>query len=138
MRRLTLTHLLLSGIAALLAANLGYQFLDDDSTAPTPVVATNDATATEIHDVLRAKLIELVDENGQPKAQLYLGEDGAGNLRLRDPSGEVRVKLGATEEGAGLLLLDGDVEPAVQLGADSAGTRLRLAQKGKAATVIAP
>jgi hypothetical protein len=36
-------------------------------------------------------------------------------LRLLDRSGTIRVKLGASESGSGLLLLDGATEPGVQI-----------------------
>ena len=49
-----------------------------------------------VQDVIRAKLIELVNDNGDVVGQLYLGEGGSGQIRLRNGSGEVRVKLGSS------------------------------------------
>ncbi len=73
----------------------------------------------QVQEVLRAKLIELVSASGQVVAQLHVGEDGGGNLRLSNGSGSVRVKLGATPDGAGLILMDSHTEPAVLLSASS-------------------
>lgn len=88
--------------------------------------------------VVRAQAIELVNKQGRVVAQLHVGEDGGGNLRLRAGDGTVRVKMGATADGSGLLLLDKEVEPAVRLGADRSGTSLVLEEKGKQRQVIRP
>jgi hypothetical protein len=81
-------------------------------------------TPPPVHDVLRAKLIELVNDGGDVIGQLFLGEGGSGQLRLRNGSGDVRVKLGASNDGAGagLVMMDARTEPAIQLrsGADPA------------------
>ena len=42
---------------------------------------------------------ELVDSNGQVRAQFDVEESGEVVLRLRDETGAVRVKLGASEDG---------------------------------------
>jgi hypothetical protein len=91
-----------------------------------------------IPTVLRAQAIELVDQQGRVVAQLYVGDDGGGNLRLRSGDGTVRVKLGATSDGSGLLLLDKDAEPAVSLMTKKDGTSITLAEKGKNSRVIEP
>lgn len=66
-------------------------------------------------DVLRGRALELIDEHGQVRATLDVDETGEVLLRLRDRSGTIRVKLGAAEQGSGLLLLDEATEPAVQI-----------------------
>lgn len=89
--------------------------------------------------VVRAQAIELVDAQGQVRAQLYLGVDGGGNLRLRAPNGEVRVKIGATDEGGGLMFADARTEPAVQLHAGGkSGTKLTLLGSENRQRVIEP
>jgi hypothetical protein len=94
--------------------------------------------AEQIPPVLRAQAIEFVDQQGRVVAQLYVGEDGGGNLRLRSGDGTVRVKLGATSDGSGLLLLDKDAEPAVWLATKKDGTSITLAERGKESRVITP
>ncbi len=96
------------------------------------------AGAQEVAPVLRAQAIELVNARGVVVGQLYTGDDGSGNIRLRSADGTVRVKLGATADGSGLLLLDRDVEPAVTLGSSAAGTSLTLAEQGRKSRVIRP
>ena len=88
--------------------------------------------------VLRAEAIELVDKKGQVVAQLHIGDDGGGNLRLRSGDGVVRVKLGGTADGSGLLLFDKEAEPAISLAANKSGTSVTLAEKGKQKRVIQP
>ncbi|MBL8202881.1 MAG: hypothetical protein JNM09_01535 [Blastocatellia bacterium] len=124
------TQILLVLVAILLAAHL-----------VRPALISSSAQASQNENppaVLRAQSIELVDKQGQARAQLFLGEDGGGNLRLRDGSGTVRVKLGATPTGAGLILFDQDVEPAIWASTDKSSTSLKLAEKGKEQRVIKP
>ena len=121
------TQALLATVAILLALHLV-------RSAPSVPVAT----AQEVAPVLRAQAIELVNGQGLVVAQLYSGEDGGGNLRFRSGDGTVRVKLGATADGSGLLLLDRDVAPAVVLGSTEAGTSLTLAEQGRKQRVIRP
>lgn len=61
-----------------------------------------------IPQVLRARAFELVDENGQVRAQLNVESNGEVVFRLRDQNGMIHVKLGASEEGPGLLLANQD------------------------------
>lgn len=99
-------------------------------TNPTDVVAPS---------VVRAQAIELVDAQGNVRGQLFLGADGGGNIRLRAANGEVRVKIGATVDGGGLMFADKNTEPAVQLRAGgTTGTSLRLAGPDKKERVITP
>jgi hypothetical protein len=124
------TQILLGIIAILLAAHLVRPALTS-----FPAHASQ---AEKIPAVLRAQSIELVDKQGQARAQLFLGDDGGGNLRLRDGSGTVRVKLGATPTGAGLILFDTDVEPAIWASTNKSGTSLKLIEKGKEPRILKP
>jgi hypothetical protein len=91
-----------------------------------------------VTDLVQARLIELVDERGQVRAQLHIGADGGGNLRLRNGQGEVRVKLDATVDGAGLLLMDQATEPGVRLATDRSGPSLKLSDPDKRERTITP
>ena len=124
------TQILLAATALLLLAHL-----------LRPVLFSSSAQAQQVDKapaVLRAQAIELVDKNGQAVGQLFVGEDGGGNLRLRSSDGVVRVKLGGTSDGSGLLLFDQETEPAVWMVADRSGTRVTLSEKGKEKRVIRP
>ena len=117
-----LMRALLASNAILLAALVWTQ------TRPQPPVS----------DVLRARLIELIDQRGEMRAQLHVAENGGGELRLRSSAGEIRAKFGASDDGAILLLLDGSTEPAVSLAAGKDGSSLRLIDRGKGERVVAP
>jgi hypothetical protein len=89
--------------------------------------------------VLRAQSFELVDSRGNVRAQLHLGEDGGGNLRLRDGTGGVRVKLGARQGRTALLLFNEQIEPAVEVMSDAKeGTVLTLTANDRKQRVIRP
>lgn len=124
------THILLAAIAILLLAHL-LRPATNSSSAQTSQVE-------RVQDVVRAQAIELVDKKGQVVGQLHVGEDGGGNLRLRSGDGMVRVKLGGTADGSGLLLFDKEAEPAVWLAVNKSGTSATLAEKGKEKRVIRP
>lgn len=125
-----ITQALLLAVCILLAAHLVRPAL-----APAAAQAADD---TPVSEVLRAQSIELVNQQGKAVAQLFVGDDGGGNIRLRSGDGMVRAKFGVTENGAGLLLFDAEAEPAVWMLSGKAGTSVTLAQKGKEKRVITP
>lgn len=88
--------------------------------------------------VVRAQAFELVDKQGKVVAQMHVGEDGGGNIRLRSGDGMVRVKLGASTDGSGLILFDTEASPAVHLATNKSGTSAMLAEKGKENRIIQP
>jgi hypothetical protein len=108
------TPVLLAG-NALLALSLLWSTAQSQTPAP-------------VQDVLRAKLIELVNDNGDVVGQFYLGEGGSGQLRLRNGHGDVRVKLGPSNDGSGaaLVLMDARTEPVVVVAAEKDGATLTL------------
>jgi hypothetical protein len=124
------TNGLLVAAVVLLSANLAAHV----GLIPAARAAASDV----VSDVIRARLIELVATDGRVVGQLHTSDDGSGNLRLRGGNGEVRVKLGATKDGSGLILLDNNTEPALWLEAKSQGTSITLAQSGKPKRVIVP
>jgi len=123
------TNALLSATIILLGANLAYQ---SGLIAPARV-----AGPPQVQEVIRAKLIELVAQDGKVVGQLHTAEDGSANLRLRSGTGEVRVKLGASRGGSGLVLLDNNTEPGVSLYAQDGGGGATLAEGGKNKRVVA-
>jgi hypothetical protein len=92
----------------------------------------------QIEPVIRARLIELVNDQGEMRAQLHVGEDGGGQLRLRSGDGEIRVKFGAGDDGAILLMMDSRTEPAVRLASDGPAPSLKLMTVGKPEMIVAP
>ena len=96
------------------------------------------AFAADSPEVVRARAFELVDERGQVRAQFNVESSGETVLRLRDASGEIRVKLGADKDGSGLLLLDGATEPGIHMLAGANGASVTLSSRGRTPRVIAP
>lgn len=100
--------------------------------------SSREPVAPPVADVIRTRAIEIVDDSGEIRAQLLLGQDGGGLLRLRGGNGEVRVKLEGTIDGGGLLLLNKKTEPGVQLAADEKGASLTLTDAQKRQRKVAP
>lgn len=104
------------------------------------VVAQSRTIANKtIPDVLRVRAFELVDENGRVRAQLNIDEtNGEVIFRLRDEQEIIRVKLGASEAGSGLLLINNGTEPGVHLLAKQEDTSLTLTDQSGAKQIIKP
>jgi hypothetical protein len=83
------------------------------------------SSAQSVNSLLRARVLELVDQDGRVRSRLNIERDGEVVFRMLDENGTIRVKLGAGEHGSGLVLLDETTEPGVHLLArrSSTGTR---------------
>jgi hypothetical protein len=93
--------------------------------------------AFENVSVLRAQKIELVDARGVTRARLSTEADGEVVLRLIAANGELRVKLGAANDGSGLLLANSATEPGVHVLAQGRSATLKL-KAGESERVFAP
>ncbi|HUE87069.1 MAG TPA: hypothetical protein VMO26_13420 [Vicinamibacterales bacterium] len=101
------------------------------------VVRQRPAVAQTDSAVLRAQAIELVDSRGRVRAQLNVEDNGEVLFRLRDANGTIRLKLGASEAGSGLVMMNERTEPAVHVLAKRSGTSLSL-QRGEKRHVLTP
>jgi hypothetical protein len=79
-----------------------------------------------------------VDERGRIRARLNVEPGGAVVFRLLDDHGTIRVKLGADQDGSGLLLANDVTEPGIHLLAKGTGSSVKVANKDGRATIIAP
>jgi len=71
------------------------------------VAQVRSMAAQTVTEVLRGRVLELVDERGVVRARLGIkGSDGPIELDLFDKRGINHVKLGGGEDGSGLLLTD--------------------------------
>jgi hypothetical protein len=90
-------------------------------------------------EVLQAQRIGLLDSDGYIRAQLRVEERGDTVFRMRDAKGEIRMKLGASGTGSGLLLNNGATEPGVHVLAQDGGVAtIPLHGKDGKLTVLAP
>jgi hypothetical protein len=94
--------------------------------------------AQSVTPVLRGHALELVDDHSQVRSRLAVEPTGEVVFRLLDQKGTIRVKLGANEEGSGLLLNNDATEPGVHILAKSTGSTLTLANKDGRERVIRP
>jgi hypothetical protein len=103
------------------------------------ILAQTRSDATQnVTPALRARSLQLVDERGQVRAQFDVESSGEAVFRLRDAKGAIRVKLGASEDGSGLLLLNEATEPGVHILSKGAGASVILAGKDGQKRVITP
>ncbi len=126
-------------LIALTVINLGFLMF---------LLAHNQPTAAQdIAPVLRGRALEIIDGQGRVRASIKVqpastvnGKTYAENviLRLSDPNGSPKVKLGASEEGAGLGLA-GDSDPTyITLKAEGTGTSLKFTNKDGRALLFKP
>ncbi len=99
--------------------------------------AAQTGRASENISVLRAQKIELVDTHGVTRARLSTEPGGEVVLRLMGANGELRVKLGASNDGSGLLLANAATEPGVHLLAQRTEATLRL-KEGEREKLLEP
>ena len=90
-------------------------------------------------DIVRARLLEVLDENGTVRAQIKVESNpDAVVLRLRDAKGDVRVKLGADERGSGMVLSNGSSDPGLHLLSKTDNVKITLTDKNGQQRVITP
>lgn len=90
------------------------------------VAAAPASSSVDTSSVVRAQRIELVDERGNQRARLSVEPGGEVVLRLLSASGEIRVKLGASNDGSGLILMNGATEPAVHMIAEVGKAQVKV------------
>src|SRR5688572_17994021 len=99
---------------------------------------TNSNSSQSVSPIIRARAIELVDGKGQSRALLNVEANGETVFRLRDAKGTIRVKLGASEDGSALLLLNDSTSPGIHALAKSDGTTMTLIDNHGRKRVIEP
>lgn len=82
-------------------------------------------------DRITVREFELVGENGSRRANIRVESSGEVVMRLMDKDGTIRVKIGASEAGSGLVLLDGSTEPAIHALAKKDGGKVTVQAQGK-------
>ena len=80
-------------------------------------------------DKITVREFELVDNDGQQRVSIRIEDSGEVVFRLRDSKGAIRVKLGAADDGSGLVLLDDSTNPGIHALSKNGRTTLTLASK---------
>ncbi len=75
------------------------------------LVGARQAFQSTSFDKLTVREFELIDEKGVPRLFIKVEPEGELVFRMLDEKGTIRVKMGASEEGSGLVLLNADTEP---------------------------
>ena len=141
MGKIMKTQNLLAILTAVNLGLLGYQVVE-----PHPATAST----ADAPGVLRGRALEIVDERGKVRASIsVLPEDPRviwkGKpypetvlLRLISPEGRPNVKLGASQNGAGLVI-GGEANPTyVQVLAEGGESTIKLIDKGGTERLIKP
>lgn len=87
---------------------------------------------------IRARSIELVDSKGVSRALLSTEPDGETVFRIKDADGTIRVKLGGSKDGSGLLLLNDKTEPGIHMLAKANGTSMTVSDANGRKKVFVP
>jgi len=80
-------------------------------------------------DKISVHEFELLDKDGKQRVSIKVEDDGEVVFRLRDHTGAIRLKMGASEDGSGLVLLDGNTDSGIQALAKKSGTSLTVLGK---------
>ena len=80
----------------------------------------------DVVPIVRARQIELVDDNGKVRASLSVEKTGEAEFRLRDKTGAIRAKFGAGDTGSAFILMDERTEATVQINANEQGGGISL------------
>lgn len=82
-------------------------------------------------DKISVREFELLDKNGVQRASIKVEDDGEVMMRLKDRTGTIRLKMGANEDGSGLVLLDSNTDPGIHALAKKSGSSLTIIGKDK-------
>lgn len=78
---------------------------------------------------LTAREFDLVDKSNTRRVNIRVEDSGEVVFRMFDGKGTIRVKLGAGEDGSGMVLLDEATNPGVHLLSGASGIKLSLTGK---------
>jgi len=88
--------------------------------------------------ILRAERIELVDARGNVRASIRTEDNGDAVFRIMSAKGDIRVKIGGSDAGSGIVLMNDSTAPGVQMLAKGSGSSITLIDPGKPARIVAP
>jgi len=80
----------------------------------------------ETFDKIQVREFELIDDKGTPRVSIKVENDGEVMFRMFDGSHTIRVKLGGGKDGSGLVLMDDETNPGVQILSKQEGGKVNL------------
>jgi hypothetical protein len=80
-------------------------------------------------DKISVREFELVDKDNKRRVSIKVEENGEVVFRMLDSKETIRVKLGAGEDGSGLVLLNDNTDPGVHMLSKKDGGKLTLLGK---------
>lgn len=86
--------------------------------------------SVQTFDKIQVREFELVDEKGVQRVSIKVHEDGEVMFRMYDVNNTIRVKLGGGKDGSGLVLLNDETNPGVQMLSKKEGGKLNLFDQG--------
>ncbi|MBI4276901.1 MAG: hypothetical protein HY660_00470 [Armatimonadetes bacterium] len=112
------------------------------------VAQVRPTVAQDAAPVLRGRALEIVDTRGRVRARIDVqpavtmpdvkSYPEAVVVRLMDPNGRIRVKLGADRDGSGLVLADDSQQPGVHMIAKGSGSFVKLTNKDGRERLLKP
>ena len=82
--------------------------------------------SNETFDKVQVREFSLVDDKGTQRVSIKVEDDGEVMFRMFDGNHTIRVKLGGGANGSGLVLLDDETNPGVQILSKQEGGKLNL------------
>ena len=83
----------------------------------------------ESFDKISVREFELLDKDGKKRSSIKVEDSGEMVFRMMDNTGTIRIKLGASQEGSGFVLLDDQTNPGIHALAQKKGTSFTLIDK---------
>jgi|SRR6478609_2980524 len=100
-------------------------------------VAARPAPDQNVLPIVRTQQFELVDKNGKVRASIKIEDSGETVFRLMDEDQTIRVKIGGSKEGSGLVMLNNETNPGVHVLAKKDKTSFTITdQKGNKKELI--
>lgn len=143
---------LLIGVVALAACSSGLDESEVDERVDSAIataIAGQPTIFNQPLSVVQAQSFNVIDADGNLRAQMSITEDGNGRMILLDSNGAIRSALGPTADGSSFmdltdpsgitrarLVVNADGQPEVRLFDDQGGTRLGLSLLSSGAVTV--
>jgi len=90
------------------------------------VIFVSARPSQQTFDKIQVREFDLVDERGIQRVSIKVEEGGEAIFRIYDAGHTIRVKLGGGADGSGLVLLNDETNPGVQILSKKEGGKVSL------------